>query len=74
MTSADQFAPRNDPQGRYTRTCPGCGEEFRTDNPRKKHCSYKCYRKAGNHRYYKKNDKKIIEQVITRRNSAGGQE
>lgn len=64
---SDQFAPRSDPQGEYTRTCPACGQEFRTDNPRAKYCTYECRRQAQNRRHYEAHRKDIIAAVIERR-------
>ena len=62
---SDQFAPSTDPEGRFTRICPGCGKVFRTDNVQKKHCSYQCARKTGNRRGYQR--RKARTQAVTER-------
>ena len=64
---SDQFAPRNDPEGRFTRTCPACNDPFRTDNARAVYCSYECRRRTQNQRHYKRHRKDIIMAVIKRR-------
>lgn len=38
--------------GKYERTCPVCGREFRTNNKRTKVCSVTCRKKRANDRYY----------------------
>lgn len=38
----EQFAPCTDPNGKYEKICPQCGQTFRTNNPRTKYDSLEC--------------------------------
>ncbi len=61
--------PRTADNGRYTKECPHCHKQFRTNNPRTVYDTEECKKSAAFARYYQKQDKKqkIIKRVIANR-------
>ncbi len=53
--------------GQYCRTCPACGEKFRTNTKSAKYCSEACRKKTYFRKYYKRNRRKIIKRVMDNR-------
>lgn len=42
------------PAGIHKRTCPACGQTYRTDHPMQIYCSPPCKRQQQNRRYYQR--------------------
>ena len=68
MSNTGPAAPT--PAGAFERTCPGCGETFRTDHPRQEYCRPACKRQAQNARHYATHREKIIERNLRNQREA----
>lgn len=51
---ASYAVERDEPGGAFLRSCPNCGREFRTDNPRMMYCSTGCKKSVQYRRHYTK--------------------
>lgn len=54
---------KHDENGKYKRTCPVCGTEFRTNRAKTKYDTETCREKAMNKRFYKRHRRTIIQAV-----------
>lgn len=60
-------ADRRQPTGDYKKTCPHCGNEFFTDNPRVVYDTEKCQKTAWNKRYYEQHRDILLPRAIERK-------
>lgn len=58
-----QYPLRQNDNGKYEKTCPVCGETFRTNNKRSIYCTVEHRKQTHNKRHYQEHTDQIIKRV-----------